>query len=89
MNKLLTFEILLYLNMYYFGLYFGMEFLFLFLKFLLVESSQSFEFWNDLFLLVILGVIESGRLYISQVCIYKYAFQAFMTILVCIFSFFL
>ncbi len=67
MNKLLTFEILLYLNMYYFGLYFGMEFLFLFLKFLLVESSQSFEFWNDLFLLVILGVIESGRLYISQV----------------------
>ena len=71
MNKLLTFEILLYLNMYYFGLYFGMEFLFLFLKFLLVESSQSFEFWNDLFLLVILGVIESGRLYISQVWIYK------------------
>ena len=71
MNKLLTFEILLYLNMYYFGLYFGMEFLFLFLKFLLVESSQSFEFWNDLFLLVILGMIESGRLYISQVCIFK------------------
>ena len=67
MNKLLTFEILLYLNMYYFGLYFGMELLFLFLKFLLVESSQSFEFWNDLFLLAILGVIESGRLYISQV----------------------
>ena len=71
MNKLLTFEILLYLNMYYFGLYFGMEFLFLFLKFLLVESSQSFEFWNDLFLLVILGMIESGRLYISQVFIFK------------------
>ena len=66
MDKQLTFEILLYLNVYYFGLYFGMELLFLFIKFLYVENL-GVGFLNDVFLLLLLGAVESGRLYISQV----------------------
>eukprot|EP00088_Acartia_fossae_P019867 TRINITY_DN2161_c0_g1_i5.p1 TRINITY_DN2161_c0_g1~~TRINITY_DN2161_c0_g1_i5.p1 ORF type:complete len:142 (+),score=20.46 TRINITY_DN2161_c0_g1_i5:85-510(+) len=65
MDLLLTFEILLYLNIYYFGLYFGMEMLFLFIKFWLVEHYTWFLY--DLVLLCILGGIESMRLYMSQV----------------------
>ena len=50
MNKLLTFEILLYLNVYYFGLYFGMEFLFLIIKYfhtevnIVSENAAPFDF---------------------------------------------
>ena len=65
MNVLLTFEILMYLNIYYFGLYFGMELLFLFLKFFMVDNYTWFLY--DLALLLALGAVESFRLYISQV----------------------
>jgi len=65
MDVLLTFEILLYLNIYYFGLYFGIEMLFLFLKFIYVENYTWFLY--DVFLLLVLGAVESFRLYISQV----------------------
>ena len=64
MDKQLTFEILLYLNVYFFGLYFGMELLFLVLKFIYVDNYSNFLY--DLFLLLVLGVVESARLYISQ-----------------------
>jgi len=65
MDKQLTFEILLYLNVYFFGLYFGMELLFLVLKFIYVDNYSNFLY--DLFLLLVLGVVESARLYISQI----------------------
>ena len=66
MNVLLTFEILMYLNIYYFGLYFGMEMLFLFIKFIYIDNYSWFLY--DVFLLLVLGAVESFRLYISQVC---------------------
>jgi len=65
MDKLLTFEILLYLNLYYFGLYFGMELLFLFIKFFHTEDPSG-AIYNDFFLLFVLLGVESARLYISQ-----------------------
>ena len=41
MDKVLTFEILMYLNVYYFGLYWGMEFLFIILKFFYVPDTSG------------------------------------------------
>jgi len=55
----------MYLNVYYFGLYWGMELLFLFIKFFWVANYTWFLY--DLFLLAVLGAVESLRLYISQV----------------------
>jgi hypothetical protein len=41
MDRQLTLEILLYLNIYYFGLYAGMEALFLFIKFFHLEAHSK------------------------------------------------
>jgi hypothetical protein len=41
MDRQLTLEILLYLNIYYFGLFAGMEALFLFIKFFHLEAHSK------------------------------------------------
>jgi len=81
MNVLLTFEILMYLNIYYFGLYFGMEMLFLFIKFLYIDNYSWFLY--DVFLLLVLGAVESFRLYISQIEDIGKRLEVIFRILVC------
>ena len=65
-DRQLTFEILLYLNIFYFGLYAGMEALFLVMKWVYVEGMDNLTMLNEFFLLLALCGVESARLYLGQ-----------------------
>lgn len=65
-SHMLTLEILLYLNIFYFGLYAGMELLFLVIKFYHVNGLSTLTFVNETFGLLVVVIIESLRLFIGQ-----------------------
>jgi len=65
MDRQLTFEILLYLNIFYFSLYAGMEGLFLIIKFFHVDELHMVALLNEFFLLLLLCGIEAARLYLG------------------------
>merc|ERR1712025_1423407 len=62
----LTFEILLYLNIFYFSLYAGIEALFLGIKFFHVDELHLVALINECFLLLLLCLLEGCRLYLGQ-----------------------
>ena len=65
-DRQLTFEILLYLNIFYFGLYAGMEAIFLLMKYYYVADMDNLTMLNEVFLLLALTGLESARLYLGQ-----------------------
>jgi len=65
-SHMLTLEILLYLNCFYFGLYAGMEMLFLVIKLYHVNGLSTLTFVNETFGLLVVVLIESLRLFIGQ-----------------------
>ena len=65
-DRQLTFEILLYLNIFYFGLYAGMEAIFLLMKYYYVADMDNLTMLNEGFLLLALTGLESARLYLGQ-----------------------
>merc|ERR1712233_125175 len=65
-DRQLTFEILLYLNIPYFGLYAGMEAIFLLMKYYYVADMDNLTMLNEVFLLLALTGLESARLYLGQ-----------------------
>lgn len=52
--------------MFYYGLFAGMELLFLVIKFYHVHGLSTMTFLNETFGLLVLSIIESVRLYIGQ-----------------------
>jgi len=66
MDRQLTFEILLYLNIYFTIFYGGMEAFFLLMKYIYVPEFDALTLLNETFLLLILGGFEAARLYLGQ-----------------------
>jgi len=65
-DRQLTFEILLYLNIFYFCLYAGLEGLFLLIKYYHVEDMDNLTLLNEIFLLLSLCGFEAARLWLGQ-----------------------
>merc|ERR1711942_8147 len=65
-DRQLTFEILLYLNIFYFSFYAGIEGLFLIIKFYHVEELHMIALLNEIFMLLMLCGIEAARLWLGQ-----------------------
>jgi len=65
-DRQLTFEILLYLNIFYYCLYAGMQALFLLIKYVYVQDMDNLTMLNEVFLLLALSGFEAARLYLGQ-----------------------
>merc|ERR1711908_229635 len=66
MDRQLTFEILLYLNMFFTGFYACIEAFFLLMKYLYVPDFDALTLLNEMFLLLALCGFEAARLLLGQ-----------------------
>jgi len=66
MDRQLTFEILLYLNMFYTMFYAGIETIFFFMKYLYVPDFDALTLLNEVFLMLALCGFEAARLFLGQ-----------------------
>jgi len=66
MDRQLTFEILLYLNIFFTTFFVFIEALFLVIKYFYVHSFDSLTLLNESFLLLLLGGFEGARLWLGQ-----------------------
>jgi len=66
MDRQLTFEILLYLNIFFTSFFLFIEALFLFIKYFYVHNFDGLTLLNEFFLLLLLSGFEGCRLWLGQ-----------------------
>lgn len=66
MDRQLTFEILLYLNIFFTTFYAGIEAFFLLMKYIYVTDYDGLTLLNEVFLLLVLCCFEAARLHLGR-----------------------